>query len=341
MNPVIRHVLRNYFVDSNGDPGASVLLASSGRSGSTWVARVINYRNDFRMMFEPFRGDLVPECRALRPSQYIRPTDRAPALLAAANAVFSGRVRNDWVDKYNRRLFCKRRLIKDIRVNLFLKWVCLNFPQIPVVLLMRHPCAVAQSQMDLAQTDLAWDVDLAKQFLSQPELVEDMLAPFGAEMARAGTKWERQIVAWCVENFVPLKQCSASDVHLMFYEDLCQKPEIEIAKLSGYLGMAFDGRVRATLAAPSQTVRTGLYGQGVSPVVSGDDVVGSWRRTVTKHELKRAMEIVQMFGLDRIYGEEPAPRPDAMDHAFIASGTRSDGLAAPGAARRSNSATGE
>jgi hypothetical protein len=319
----IRNILCKHFIDRNNDPSASVLLASSGRAGSTWVAHLINHRNDFRMMFEPFREDLVPECAAFRLNQYIRPTDRPEALARGAEAVYSGRVRNDWVDAYNRRLFCTRRLIKDIRVNLFLKWTRINFPTMPVVLLMRHPCAVARSRMALS-----WDMDLRYRYLSQPDLVEDILSPFASAMARAGTEWERQIFAWCVENYVPLTQCSADDVHLTFYETLCLEPEIELAKICDHIGIPLDKRVRRALAVPSQTARTGKRGEGVSSVVAGGDVLDDWRQSVSRDEIARAMEILAMFGLDRIYGEETVPRPGAAAAAFAVASTQSSAMPA-------------
>jgi hypothetical protein len=125
-------------------------------------------------------------------------------------------------------------------------------------------------------------------------------------------------------------------VHLTFYEDFCRAPEVEVGKLAGLLGVRFDEHVRKEIATPSQTVRTNLDGQGYSSIVSGDDVIGGWRREVTLQQIKRAIEIVGMFGLDRIYGEEPAPLPDAKHVAFDLAGHRSDQTA-----RRRSIATGQ
>ncbi|HKW45585.1 MAG TPA: hypothetical protein VJN22_08000 [Candidatus Eremiobacteraceae bacterium] len=308
----IRNVLCKHYIDRNHDPGASVLLASSGRAGSTWVAQVINYRNDYRLMFEPFREDVVPEAAVFRLNQYIRPTDKPAALLAAAENIFSGRVRHDWVDAYNRRLFVSRRLIKAIRVNLFLKWTRVNFPTMPVVLLLRHPCAVAQSRIALG-----WHMDLEFRFLAQPALVEDALVPFADAMRQASTEWERQIFAWCVENYVPLAQCSAGDVHIAFYENFCLNPEEELGRLGRFLKIPFDRRVSKALTRPSKTTRTGQRGEGISSVVSGADAVEAWRPLVSDDDLQRAMDIVRLFGLDSIYGPEPAPRGGAA----VAAGT--------------------
>jgi hypothetical protein len=193
----------------------------------------------------------------------------------------------------------------------------------PVVLLMRHPCAVARSRMALG-----WDMDLHHRYLSQSDLVEDLLGPFVAEMTRAGTEWERQIFAWCVENYVPLAQCDADDVHLTFYETLCLEPEIELGKICEHIGIGLDKRIRRALAVPSQTARTGKRGEGVSSVVAGGDVLDDWRRSVSTLEVERAMEIVRLFGLDRIYGEETAPRSGAAAAAFAVASTQSSAMPA-------------
>jgi Sulfotransferase family len=308
MHPAVQNILTKHFTDRSNDPDKAVLLASSGRAGSTWVAQVINYRNDYRLMFEPFREDLVPEAAAFRLNQYIRPGDSRPELYEAAKTIFAGRVRHDWIDVYNRRLFCSRRLVKDIRVNLFLKWIRVKFPRIPVIFLMRHPCAVAKSRMDLG-----WLMSLEKRFLSQPELVEDLLAPFEPVLRNAHNEWDRQIMAWCVENYVPLVQCGTRDIHVVFYENFCLDPAQELSKLGAFLGTPFDSRVNRILVRPSYTVRTGQLGQGFSSVVKGDNLIDAWRSQVSRQELERAVEILTMFGLDTFYGAGSTPRADAVE----------------------------
>jgi len=50
----------------------------------------------------------------------------------------------------------------------------------PMIYLMRHPCAVINSRMQLGR-----DCDLSRQFFAQPELMRDHLEPFRADMERA------------------------------------------------------------------------------------------------------------------------------------------------------------
>jgi hypothetical protein len=66
-----------------------------------------------------------------------------------ARKVFTGEIRNRWIDRQNERIYSRYRLIKEIRINLALKWLHDNFPEVPILFLMRHPCAVVASRMEL------------------------------------------------------------------------------------------------------------------------------------------------------------------------------------------------
>ena len=49
-----RRILGRLHIDRNADPDACVLLVGSVRSGTTWLQEVINCRNEYRVLFEPF-----------------------------------------------------------------------------------------------------------------------------------------------------------------------------------------------------------------------------------------------------------------------------------------------
>jgi hypothetical protein len=133
----------------NHDHENAVFLAGVGRSGTTWIANIINYNREYRFIHEPFNPNRVRLVRAFQYKQYLRPENREPRYLEPAKAVLSGRMRNRWTDTANKKIFARKRLIKDIRANLLLKWIHSNFPGIPIILLFRHPCAVANSWMKL------------------------------------------------------------------------------------------------------------------------------------------------------------------------------------------------
>ena len=137
------------FLELNQDFKNSIFLAGVGRSGTTWVADIINCNNDHRYIHEPFHPYRVKEARNFQYIHYLRPENRETRYLEPAKAVLSGRIRNRWTDSDNKKIFARKRLIKDIRANLLLKWIHANFHGMPIILLFRHPCAVANSWLRL------------------------------------------------------------------------------------------------------------------------------------------------------------------------------------------------
>jgi hypothetical protein len=287
-----------------GDHRSSVFLAGSGRSGTTWVAEVINHRNDYRLVFEPFHPGRVGICAGFRRKQYLRPDDRREEYLGPARRILTGGLRGFWTDRFNRKLVARRRLIKDIRANLLLGWMGENFPGMPIVLLLRHPCAVAASRLALG-----WRDNLSET-MEQEDLVEDFLIPVEAEIRGARGAFERHVFSWCIENYVPLRQFGPGEIHLAFYESFLVHPEEEVGRLFAYLGEDLDGLVWRALGRPSPLSRE-----------DGSPSVDAWRRSVTDAQLERVVEILGLFGLEGVYGEGAMPDPSAA-HALMMGGTR-------------------
>jgi hypothetical protein len=282
-----------------GDHRSSVFLAGSGRSGTTWVSGLINHRNAYRFVFEPFRPDKVGICENFGRKQYLRSGDRREEYLGPARTILTGGLRSFWTDRFNEKLVARRRLIKDIRANLLLGWMRANFPGMHMVLLLRHPCAVVASQLALG-----WR-DVLSEMMEQEELVEDFLVPMEAEIRAARGGFERRLFTWCIENYVPLKQFEPGEIHLCFYEDFLTRPEHELRRLFSFLGEDFDERVYPLLNRPSPLSREGEAAS-----------VDAWQRFVTGSQLERAVEILGLFGLDRVYGEAPMPDPSGA-HALV------------------------
>jgi hypothetical protein len=102
---------------------------------------------------------------------------------------------------------------------------------------------------------------------------------------------------------VPLKQLGRGEIYLIFYENLCEDPEGEVRRLFAFLGKDFDESVLQKMKQPS------LFSRPGSAVLSGERLVGGWRKHVTDAQLQRAVEILGLFELDKIYSEEAMPNP--------------------------------
>jgi sulfotransferase family protein len=288
----INHAVRRLHFDVNPDLRATTFVAGTGRSGTAWAANIANYDNSARYMFEPFNPYKVHVCANFRYRQYLRPDNEDRRYLDPARLILTGRVKDDWIDQFNRSIVSSKRVIKEIRANLMLKWLKDHFPEIRLILMLRHPCADANSRLHLG-----WQSHL-DEMLDQPDLVSDHLAPFAGAMRAAKTEFEKHVFLWCVENYVPLRQLARDDAHLMFYENLCEFPKREVERLFAFLGRPVEPEVFRRLSQPSELSRE------ESAIVVGGSLVDSWRQHVDRDEAARAIEILHLFGLDSIYSLE-------------------------------------
>jgi hypothetical protein len=294
-----RRLFSRFLIDANGDSSRAVLVAGSGRTGTTWLAEALNYHNDFRLLFEPFHRRVVKEHGWDGEFGYIAPDAGAKRESAFAEEVFSGHLRNPWVDAQNRRLRTDRRLIKDISSNLMLKWLCRQFPDLPIILLIRHPFASASSRRKMG-----WPAEPAA-FLDQPALVETHLSPFRGLLSDTHEEFARHVLMWCVEYYVPLLDLAEREAHVVFYEDLVESPVETLTPLLHMLEIPVRKALRRSVTRPSTTSRK------QSAVMTGDAPLKAWLRDVTEDEVKLGLEMLAAFGLDEIYSEGHLPKCSA------------------------------
>ena len=180
-----------------------------------------------------------------------------------------------------------------------LKWIHTNFPRVKIILLLRHPCAVANSKIKAG-----WATpNLDKLFLEQEELMADFLKPFRKEIERAQGDFEKRIFSWCIQNYVPLRQFNNADIHLAFYENFCTNPRQEVKKLFCFLDEKFDdgifnNKIIHSINRPSPLAHKG------SAILLGDNLINSWEKHISKEQIRKALRILKVFDLDEIYSEE-------------------------------------
>ena len=286
------------FIDVNPDPSASVLLAGKGRSGTTWMASLINRNNDYRVIFEPFNPDRVKTFQHFGRRKYIREDCQDPRYLLPVERVLTGRFRSAWSDAKNTRLLlARKRLIKTVRANLFLGWLKARYPTVPIVLAIRHPCAVVTSAMRRG-----WSPVLPY-MLDQEDLVHDFLAPHLDVILGARDDFEQHVVAWCIEHYVILRQFQQGQIHLLFWENLYDQPERELEQLFSFLGRPCEEHSEISPRQPSTTTSR----ETRVALASGRDLLELWRAEVSKEQLKRCVTILSAFGLDQVYSDDPLP----------------------------------
>ncbi|MEM9453167.1 MAG: sulfotransferase [Myxococcota bacterium] len=277
--------------------GAPVLLLGSGRSGTTWLADVLNCDRTFRFLFEPFNARKVAMMEHfVFHSQYLRSSCADLRYARPIHTIVAGAIDHPWVVRRHGAATSSRLLIKDIRAHLFARWIKDQYPQSLVIFLLRHPCAVAVSR-----TQLGWGTHL-DELLGQPSLVEDHLGSCVDRLRSIRDPFEQHVCTWAIENAVPLRQFRPAELCVVHYEHLVRRFDAEIGRLFSYLGRpeppleaAEVGRAPSSLAAPH------------SAILQGEDPIEHWRGGCTRAQIDRAIEILSWFQLDRIYGADSLP----------------------------------
>jgi hypothetical protein len=293
----IQLVGSRFYRNPSRDLNRSILVAGAARSGTTWLADLIASQIPCRTLFEPFNPNLVPEYRGFRYFQYMRSGSESPEFRAFARMVFTGEIRNRWVDRQNERIISEYRLIKEIRANLALKWLHDNFPEIPIIFLMRHPCAVVSSRMELGW---ATDSDI-QPFLLQPDLMADYLCDYFEFIRDAKTDEEKHAIIWSINNLVPLKQFQPGELKIVYYEHLCTQPGLELPAIFTSIGQSYEITALDKINRPSQTTRE------TSALVNGKDQISFWTQRLTPLQIDNILRVVEKFGLGDFYNDSLLP----------------------------------
>jgi hypothetical protein len=282
-----------------------IWLIGDGRSGTTWVASLINYKKKYREMFEPFHPRLVKGMECLEPHQYIRPDDPKDSVRKIAEHVFSGRLNDKRVDAGNRRIFYKGLLIKDIFVNLFAYWAVRHFPGVKVVLLIRNPFAVALSKYKTR--DWFWLTNPLS-LLNQPDLYEDYLHPFEDLIRRVGSGTDyiqKQILIWSIINYIPLLQFSLEQIHVVFYEEVYADPNYEISRIVNYV--THDNRKWQTSISEEAIKKPSRVTDKGSNILTGSSPIDAWKNELSAGQIDEGLAILSHFGFDRLYRSDVMP----------------------------------
>jgi hypothetical protein len=295
---------RASYLDLHHDYRRTLLLVSSARSGSTWLSDILEESLHCRMIFEPLRRDRVPLAAKVPWGLYSDPGQPDAALDHVLERILTGRVRNQWANKFNQVRLPRHRLVKEVRATNLLPRIAKQYPGMPVVYLLRHPIPTAWSA-----SELYWKPYLGE-FLGQRQLIGGPLAPFAdviAEEATSDDLFQRHVLRWCLENFVPVQQLHPGSVHVVFYESIVADPDAELERLSRYLegfrhgGWSFSAERPSSFDVPSRTNYRG------TPVMAAEERLRSWCDEVPQDRIDKALALVTRFGLDRLYSSDVRP----------------------------------
>jgi hypothetical protein len=118
---------------------------------------------------------------------------------------------------------------------------------------------------------------------------------------KAKTDEEKHAIIWSVSNLVPLRQFKPGELKIVFYENLCIQPEIELPDIFASIGQKFESPIIDKINRPSQTTRE------TSAVVTETDKITNWKKNLSPSQIDNIFQVVEAFGLGNLYGDSILP----------------------------------
>lgn len=267
----------------------TIVISGSPRSGTTWLAGVLNSIPGSSILFEPLHLDRVPGARRAGFSwrTYISPGESWAEGERFMRKVLTGKVLNDWTTReITHPMRTGTWIVKFVRANRMLGWIVDVFPIRKPILLIRHPCAVVASQMSQH-----WWTEIG------PPPEEEFLARhprFAHVLSSLQTPEEYVAAVWAIDTYVPLLVAPNHGWTVMFYEHLVQNLENELVAAFETWNLAIPTDVSARAAKPSSTTKRSVGS------------ISAWQRRLNREEIRRILDVASAFGIE-FYGEDPEP----------------------------------
>jgi hypothetical protein len=282
-----------------------LFILGDGRSGTTWLMNIFNFDQRYRIMFEPFDTVAFPK-RPDYASELPFP-DAAPG--GPVDQQVRSALRGDYltvqVTYHFPKLLYSGLLIKDVSAHLILDNLLEKVPDLPSVLILRHPFAVADSKARAYH----WTTQPAA-FLSPQCPFSELLEPHRHLIESFRDDIERHVIVWCLIHSIAFRARCMGSFSLVFYEDLVADPMKEVSRLYEELGMreSLDANRPVIEAA---CVRKSHVTNAENTIQRSREGMSRWQDEWTPERIDRCLGILAAFGLDAIYGNQHAPLMDA------------------------------
>jgi hypothetical protein len=320
----------------------TIVVAGVPRGGTTWLMEILATLPGYLTVFEPLNQVWFPVVADMDigPRPYIPPGAEAHKVREYLAKIFAGEVPSTsshhslTLETIRRRLCAKKVIVKFVRANRLLPWMATSFHLRKIYFIIRHPCAVVESQMRTGITgyDVLSEVCLfprgvggsrwqiwgrvGKRSIDRRVEVEDILE--GASQIRGvrensmlmdklktlSSQDEILAALWCLDNYVPFGRLGSSLWHTVIYEELVTDGRKVLKEIFDFVGEEVPSAAYDKLRAPSSTSKSDLTEESRQ--------LSRWKRVLSPDQIARIMRVLEWFGFDRFYSEDPKPDHSAL-----------------------------
>ncbi len=265
------------------------------RSGTTWVASVLNTAKGIKYFHEPFNYKTVPNA-ASHFMEYLRATNDNPKFARHWHDALSGRTKGHHVNKrllwpYKRfRWWPGRVVIKDINTCMALAWTYQHIRP-HIIIVMRHPCGVASSWFRMNWTEIRG----IQRLLNQSRLMEDYLNPFEYLLKGAQDFWQKIGAYWGAVYYVMLQQQQKQPHWIVIqHEKLCRDSIGQYRKLFSELNLSWTAETDNMLNTSTKRHSNLPY---VPERISSQEP-DKWKAEMNHWQIEYVREFVKPFRID-------------------------------------------
>ncbi len=281
----------------------NIIIFSTARSGTTWLAEILATQGPFKIVNEPFNLR-VPVVRdtlgfntwesLLQPQNRERMADYLKAFEDGRDSDLRFKRETPFSEFWH--LVTDRILYKILfACEDDIDWFAGRLDA-HVIVLLRHPIPVALSREECPRLQSFLVPPFSEHFSAE------QLA-FARHLIATGSSFEVAVLDWCLQNVLPLRQRKAGWL-VLGYEQLVVDPQSVIDVLAARLDLHDKpAMVQAVFRASNSTTKSGADSRNVlrDPAKLRENrewLIQRWKKQVSPEQEDAAYGILERFGID-------------------------------------------
>jgi len=293
----------------------TIVISGTPRSGTTWLLEILSSMGKYLTIFEPLNQKWFPESLKVGfgPRDYINPKKSDKLKEIYLEKIFTGKIASKLphysLTLYNiiNRLLSTKIIVKFVRANRIIPWIAEKFPVQGIVVILRHPCAVIESQLRRKINGYYLscnDYVLEEKILTDAkkiDIIDKNLIKFIINKEK--TPHELLAIIWALDTLIPLYYWKNYKYFIVTYENLIQNPNKVLCGILNHLGLNnhHSPIIESIINKPSyMTNKSKKY------FSNSEKIISCWKNNLSISEIKGILEIINIFGID-FYSAELLP----------------------------------
>jgi len=288
----------------------TIIVAGAPRSGTTWLMELLATMPRYTYLFEPLNPIWFPESyeRGFQSRTYLSEKIVWPDGEGYLKKVFTGMVFSSEpaykpkIEMIMHRLFGNKLIVKSVNWNRLLPWISQRFQLRHMFLMIRHPCAVIDSQLRTGffgyhpivppYTDVFPTLNNILDEVQSIDWLDERVLNI---LKKIKTKEGILAAVWCLDYYIPLSFSKPHPWVPVIYERLVKYGEKEIARIFNEIGgknvpkLAYRQLKKASLSTMKDDKKM---------VAKENEQPYKWEKNLSKEQIDRIFKIVSDFGLD-------------------------------------------